>query len=383
MKKRWSIIAVILCIAVLTVACTSEEKIENTDNTEEAAKTETTEEKEYQKKLDAITPSAYRNAQGLSLEPGSYISVIGKSEEGEFWAEVKKGAEQATKDINAELGYKGKDEVKVTYSGPSKTDNVDEQVNILDEELARYPVALSISIVDMQACGVQFDLATESGIPIVTFDSGSTYQGIVASVASDNKGTAAVAAEQMAELIGSSGEVAIFAQDSKSQAACDRVSGFTEALQQGYPDITIASVYYMDRQDELKNQIAAEKNIENPDDITEEQIIDYILETHPNLKGCYATNDDMTMQVVDGLDRMEAGDVKVVGYDWSEEEKEALQNGEIDGLIVQNPFGMGYASVIASARAALNLGNEAVVNTGYVWVTKDNMESEEVQGMLY
>ena len=216
MKKRWSIIAVILCIAVLTVACTSEEKIENTDNTEEAAKTETTEEKEYQKKLDAITPSAYRNAQGLSLEPGSYISVIGKSEEGEFWAEVKKGAEQATKDINAELGYKGKDEVKVTYSGPSKTDNVDEQVNILDEELARYPVALSISIVDMQACGVQFDLATESGIPIVTFDSGSTYQGIVASVASDNKGTAAVAAEQMAELIGSSGEVAIFAQDSKS-----------------------------------------------------------------------------------------------------------------------------------------------------------------------
>ena len=49
------------------------------------------------------------------------------------------------------LATKGKKAVKVVYSGPSDKDNVDEQVNILDEELSRYPAALAISIADAQS----------------------------------------------------------------------------------------------------------------------------------------------------------------------------------------------------------------------------------------
>ena len=99
--------------------------------------------------------------------------MIGKADGGQFWDEVKRAWNQAAKDINEYLGYEGKDKVKVTYSGPAAADNVDEQVNILDEELARYPVALGISMADAKACEVQFDLAAESDIPIVAFDSGS------------------------------------------------------------------------------------------------------------------------------------------------------------------------------------------------------------------
>ena len=62
---------------------------------------------------------------------------------------------------------------------------------------------------------------------------------------------------------------------------------------------------------------------------------------------------------------------------------QALKSGEIDGLVVQNPFGMGYATVVAAARTILEIGNEAVVNTGYTWVDRENMEDESVQLMLY
>ena len=72
-----------------------------------------------------------------------------------------------------------------------------------------------------------------------------------------------------------------------------------------------------------------------------------------------------------------------VGYDAEEEEIEALSEGTISGLIVQNPYGMGYATVVAAARAALGQGNEAVVNTGYQWVTTENLETEEIQRILY
>lgn len=381
------VMAAVMCTVVLACGCGNNEgsdvKKEEEVNQQEEAVTQTEpEEKEYQEKLDMIEPSAYRDVSGLKLEPGSYISVIGKADGGEYWEQVEAGASQAVADINKNLGYKGKDEVKVVYSGPGEAGDVDEQVNILDEELARYPVALSIAVVDSKACGVQFDLAAESGIPIVAFDSGNDYPGLMAMVATDNKKMASEVADHMAEFTGSSGEVIMFVSDSCSESAMERETGFMEQIGAAYPEMMITEVYHMDQQEDMRNLIAAEKGIEHPEEITEEEILDYILARHPELKGCYATDGETTNAVVDALARAGREDVKVIGYDADEEEQKALKDGKIDGLVVQNPFGMGYASAIASARAALSMGNEAYINTGAVWVTKENLESDRVKKLL-
>ena len=120
-----------------------------------------------------------------------------------------------------------------------------------------------------------------------------------------------------------------------------------------------------------------------PEELTEEQVVDYIFAKHPNLKGVFGTNIDALKLGLAGVERAERDEISVVGYDIDTEMKKALKEGRVDGLIVQNPFGMGYASVVASARAALNLGNEAVVDTGYTWVTKKNMKDEAVKKVLY
>ena len=175
-KKQW--IAAALCLSLAFGGCAAggnEDKEEKTS--EQTEEQEAPKKPAYQAKLDVIEPAAYGNAEGLKLEKGSYISIIGKGEEGQYWKQVKKGVDQAAKDLNVQLGYEGKDKIKVVYSAPAETDNVDEQVNLLDEELSRYPVALGIAIVDENACDVQFDLAADSEIPIVAFDSGSDYQG--------------------------------------------------------------------------------------------------------------------------------------------------------------------------------------------------------------
>ena len=75
--------------------------------------------------------------------------------------------------------------------------------------------------------------------------------------------------------------------------------------------------------------------------------------------------------------------MKVIGFDANDDGMQDLKDGKVNGLIVQNPFGMGYATVVAAARASLNMGNEAVVNTGYTWVTKKNLKTDEVQKILY
>ena len=48
----------------------------------------------------------------------------------------------------------------MTYDAPAKKENIDEQVNILDEELARYPDVVGVASIDVDACSVQFGLAT-------------------------------------------------------------------------------------------------------------------------------------------------------------------------------------------------------------------------------
>lgn len=397
MKKGSSVLAVMLCVAMLACACAAPESSENKEP-ESSDNKQQVEEKEYQEKLDQIEPSAYDNVEGLHLEAGSYISIIGKAEEGQYWNEVKKGVDQAAADINEYLGYEGKDKVKVTYSGPETEDNVDEQVNILDEELARYPIAVGISITDANACEVQFDLAAENDIPVVAYDSGSDYQGLMATVSTDNAVAAREAATRLAELIGDSGEVILFVNDSKSKTSLDRENAFKEEIQNNHPNITIVESYHLDQLEDMQKIVADEINAGTyqideesaeaksdvqiaPADITEEDVIDYVLAKHPDIKGCFASNAPTVKKAIAGLERAEADDVMVVGFDADEEEMKALSDGRIDGLIVQNPFGMGYATVVAAARAALDMGNEAFVNTGYTWVTADNLEDESIQKM--
>lgn len=399
MKKSSSVLAVMLCVAMLACACAAPESSENKEP-ESSDNKQQVEEKEYQGKLDQIEPSAYDNVEGLHLEAGSYISIIGKAEEGQYWNEVKRGVDQAAADINDYLGYEGKDKVKVTYSAPETEDNVDEQVNILDEELARYPIAVGISITDANACEVQFDLAAENDIPVVAYDSGSAYQGLMATVSTDNAAAAREAATKLAKLIGDSGEIILFVNDSKSKTSLDRENAFREEIQNNHPNITIVESYHLDQLEDMQKIVADEINAGTyqideesaeaesdvqiaPADITEEDVIDYVLAKHPDIKGCFASNAPTVKKAIAGLERAEAYDVMVVGFDADEEEKKALSDGRMEGLIVQNPFGMGYATVVAAARAALDMGNEAFVNTGYTWVTADNLEDESIQKMLY
>ena len=107
------------------------------------------------------------------------------------------------------------------------------------------------------------------------------------------------------------------------------------------------------------------------------------MEKYPNLKGIYATNLDATQLVAGVLKKAERTDLKFVGFDGGEEQMKLLKDGTLNGLIVQNPFAMGYATVVAAARVSLGLGNESVVDSGYPWVTTQNMDTKEIKKMLY
>lgn len=419
MKKRFfAAVALAVCTAMGICACSSGE-------TDDVFTGEKTDMPEWQSKLNMISPAVYGTVDDLNLEPGTYISVIGKMENSPYWEQVRAGVQQAADDINEKLGYSGDDRVRVLFNAPADSEDIDEQVNILDEEMARYPDVIAIASIDENSSAVQFDLAIGNGIPIVAFDSGNSYQGIQCTCMTDNAEAAAAGAEKLCEAIGESGEVALIVQDSVSGNARERAESFQNELTADHPGVSIVETIYMDQLDELKRQAAAEEQgvtteelaawteaasglntdadseageesiseeaktrLEEIDSragaMSDEEAVAYYLSKHPDLEGCFGTNADAVMLGLEALRYMEkAEDIALVGFDTGSEQAEALANGEIDGLIVQNPFGMGYATVVAAARTVLEIGNEAVVDTGYTWVDRENMEDESVQMMMY
>ena len=426
MKKQFlASVSVAVCAALGVCACSSAED----DSVFTGEKADIP---EWQAELDMISPEVYGTVDDLDLEPGTYISVIGKMENSPYWEQVREGVNQAADDINEKLGYSGDDKVKVLYNAPSDGEDVDEQVNILDEELARYPDVIAIASIDENESAVQFDLAVSNGIQIVAFDSGNTYQGIQCTAMTDNAAAAAEGASKLCQAIEESGEVALIVQDSVSGNARQRAEAFRSEVENSHPGVSVVETIYMDQLDDLKQQAAAEKlgvtaeeletwineasgvsdgedgssqdtedgeeggtiseaartRLEDinsiAEDMSDEDAVVYYLEKHPELNGCFGTNADAVMLAANAVDQMEKSEeITVMGFDAGSELYAALENGSIDGLIVQNPFGMGYAAVVAAARTALEIGNEAMVDTGYTWVDRDNLEDENIQQILY
>lgn len=430
MKKRvFMAVFLAACMTVGVCGCSSADE-------EDVFTGDTPEVPEWQENLDAISPAVYADISELDLEPGTYISVIGKTENSSYWQQVAAGVQQAADDINERLGYTGDDAVKVLFNAPADGEDIDEQVNILDEEMARYPDVIAIASIDENASEVQFDLAIANGISIVAFDSGNSYQGIQCTCMTNNTEAATMGAQKLCEAIGESGEVALIVPDSVSGNAKDRVSAFQQEISENHPGVSIAETIYMDQIDELKRAAAAEQlgvsaeelttwtaeaageqtaieeaetvadgtdvdedtseniseeartRLEDIDSIaggmSDEDAIVYYLEKHPDLKGCFGTNDETVLLGAQALKSMEkTEDIVMMGFDAGKDQLSALSDGSIDGLVVQNPFGMGYATVVAAARTALEIGNEAQVDTGFVWVDAENMEDESIQPMLY
>ena len=397
MKKKMRVTAIVVSAAMFMCACGTAGENKNEDGVQAEVHEEVV-LSGTDLQLSMLEPKAYSNVDGLEVEPGTYVSIVGKSTDQAYWKAVEKGAKQAVEDLNTKLGYEGSDKIKFVYSGPQTSYNVDEQVNILDEELARYPHALGIALVDAKSCGVQFDLAAQNGISVVSFDTTSDYQGVMARIETDNVAAATEAAARLAGAMGEMGEVVMFLDESKSATAMERESAFVKEIEDNHPGITIGNIYYDDNLDEVKNAIIAEISTGTYEPvtfelgegvevtlgtITEEEVYNYIFQKGTDIAGIYTTSGALMEMAVKYCDQYNRADIEIVGFDANENQVKALKEGNAEGLILQNPYGMGYATVVACIRSIMNEGNEAVVDAGFTWVDADNIEDEVIQSILY
>ena len=326
--------------------------------------------------LEMVEPEAYRTAGDIDVPEGTFVSILMREGSSEYAHDFREGVKKACEEANALMGYSGKQRIRATCNAPSKPNSISGQSAILDEELARYPDVIAASIVDASACEVQFDIAMDNGIYIVGYDASPGYRKVAAAVETDNRRAAAEEADRLASVtkkVKGKKRILIFSHDKTSKNLKARVRGFRKQMRSEHPKVTIAGCYHMTDLDQMRKQIASYyAKDDNPgndleaDDVTEEDLIRYSIETHPRAGGIFAADEETAMTVLNVLGSLEdSSDIRMAACGSSRFLEPYLTGGSLDTYIEENAYGMGYATAIACLRIAAGKGNVDRVETGY------------------
>lgn len=286
------------------------------------------------------------------------IALVSKGFQHQFWQAVRTGAEEAAE----ELG------VEVTFEGPAAETEIDAQLQMLQAAIDRGPDAIGYAALDPQACIPLYEAAESAGIPIVEFDAGCDSEYGQNLAATDSMAAGALAAQNMAELIGGEGQVGIVGHSQINSTGVERRDGFVEEIEANYPDIEIVDIQYGDG-----------------DHLRSADIAKAMIAAHPDLVGLYGTNEGSAIGIVNAVTELglPAGELTIVGFDSGAAQVDAIRNGVMAGAITQDPIGIGR-TVVENAVAAIN-GEELedFTDTGSYWYDAENLDDPEIAAVLY
>ncbi|HET6334133.1 MAG TPA: substrate-binding domain-containing protein, partial [Polyangiales bacterium] len=104
---------------------------------------------------------------------------------------------------------------------------------------------------------------------------------------------------------------------------------------------------------------------------------------YKQIDGVFCPNESTTFGMLRALqDAKLAGHVKFVGFDSSAKLVEALEKGELSGLVLQNPFRMGELGVRAALDTLDKKTVEPRIDTGVQLVTRERMNEPELKALL-
>lgn len=243
------------------------------------------------------------------------------------------------------------------------------QTSLLNAVVQSKPDAILIAPNDRVAMISPLKDAKDAGIAIFTVDTFVEDDSIaIANIASDNVLGGQMAAEELATLIGETGQVYVQNTIAGVSTTDQRQQGFEEKIKE-YPNIEYIGV-----------------DFNNDDPTTAASQTSARLQANPDLAGIFGTNLFSAQGAAAAVkDAGETGNIKIVGFDAGPQQVADLENGVVDALIAQHPYDIGYQAVNLAADYLLNgtEPSEKVVTTGYSVVTRDNLEDPEIQKYLY
>ena len=302
-------------------------------------------------------------APETSAKPLS-IGVIPKGTTHEFWNAIHAGAVKAERELNAN-GVK----VSITWKGPLREDDREQQVQVVEGFLSQGVSGLVLAPLDEKALVRPVEEAKRAGIPTVVIDSGLASTEIVSFVATDNVKGGELAADRMGALLGGKGKVLLLRYQEGSASTTEREVGFLNRLKEKFPGITLIS----------SDQYAG------PTRDTGKRASENLLNRYANdIQGVFCVNESSTHGMLLALqDIGKAGKISFIGFDASQTFIDAIEAGQMHGLVVQNPMNMGYLGVLRMVDHLQGKPVDKRIDTGVWMITKENLSEPATAELLH
>jgi ribose transport system substrate-binding protein len=292
------------------------------------------------------------------------IAVIPKGNTHEFWKCINAGAMKAEQELNGQ-GVR----VKVIWKGPLREDDRDQQIQTVENFMTRRVSGIVLAPLDSQALAKPVASAVQARIPVVIIDSDLKSDKYVSFVATDNHKGGALAAEHMVKLLNGKGNVILLRYAVGSASTEAREVGFVETLKK-YPEMKLISAdQYAGATRETAYQ--ASQNLLN--------------RFGHEVNGVFCPNETSTVAMTKAIRDLGkgGGKVKMIGFDASSQSVADMKSGDVQGLIVQNPFKMGYLGVLTLVHYLEGQKVEKRIDTGVALVTPENMAQPEISELLH
>ena len=387
MKKLLALLMALMLVATFAVGCGNNDPApEPAPEPEAEAEVEPDPEPEEE-------PEEEPEAEEPEAGDGevSYVAVISKGFQHQFWQTVYAGALAAGE-------YYG---VDVSFDGPPSEADIGPQLDMLRAALARNPDALAFAALDTEAALVELQDAYDRGIPVVGFDSGvpgAPPGQVLANAATDNHAAGGIAADHMfaeiEEALAGATEadpvvVAILSQDVTSESITERTRGFAERMYDlvgGVNDsVAITGGFDLINTGDAGAAVVIEVFVgATPETVDMQTAAHGMLNNTPGLVGVFASNEGSVGGV---LSSIVAGTVvpdglPIIGFDAGSAQKGAVETGVMFGAVTQDPFQIGFQAVSLAVRAARG-ETVADVDPGAKWWDASNMHDPDIAILLY
>jgi ribose transport system substrate-binding protein len=313
-------------------------------------------------------PGCQRSQPSSESDPGSNpsgqaalrIAMIPKGTTHEFWKAVHAGAVKAEK----ELG------VEVVWKGPLKEDDLKAQIDLVQSFTAQRVAGIALAPLNDKALGVSVAAAVASQVPVVVFDSDLKGNAHASFVATDNLAAGRLAGNAMAKALGGKGNVVLLRYQEGSASTHNREQGFLEAVA-AHPEIKVVSANQYGGAT-TESAFAASESVLIAQGAGRGQV-----------QGVFCPNESTTFGMLLALEKAGlAARLQFFGFDASEKLVAALEKGSLSGLVLQDPFNMGYLAIKTLVAHVRGEPVAARIDTGSKLVTRDNMQAPEMQSLL-
>lgn len=330
-----------------------------------------------------------------AADEAMYIPVMAKGFQHQYWQAVYQGAQAAAKDYG----------VEIYFDGPASETNIDEQVTMLKNEMAKNPAAIALAALSTDSVMNELQECLEKKIPVIGFDSGvpnAPEGAIYATAATNNENAAALAAEKMfahegfADMVAAATAkdpmvIAVISQEAVSSSIVGRTTGFVNRMKELCSEVTTVSVTGHDiwKDEQADAAVIIHVQISATTEATDVATASNAVLNMDGLKAVFLSNEGAVTgflaATADGSELAEGGrydGLMVAGFDAGASQKNAIRNGWFIGSVTQDPYMIGYNAVELAVKAAK--GKEvADVDTGAQWYDASNIDDDMIAMLVY